>query len=933
MNNSATTWLMKLMARRRQQHAGRVRPPNTTESFQLRPCVLAWLAALAIGLLPAPTLGQAAGAYLLRGHVPPAIARFQLKPTGRLPATNTLRLAIGLPLRNQPELTSLLQRIYDPGSPDYHHYLTLQEFTERFGPTEDDYHALAAFAKARGLTVTSESANRMLLDVSGRVSDIEAAFHVTLRMYQHPTESRQFYAPDVEPSVDAPVSILHISGLDNYASSFPNHHVGPADVNGVPVVSSGSGSNGNYFGSDFRNAYVPGSTLTGTGQTVGLFEMDGYYLQDITNYESQAGIPLVPIQNILLDGMSGNPINTNYVQEASLDIEMAIAMAPGLSNVVVFEGNNWDDIVNSMATNSWIKQFSSSLGIIAGTADASLENSFQLMAAQGQSFFLASGDGDAFTGALMVPDDCTNITTVGGTILSMNGSGASYASETVWNAGYQGSGGGISTITAIPQYQQNLDLAAARGSRTMRNVPDVAMIGSGVWAIYENGVSNSVFGTSCAAPLWAGFTALVNQQAAANGQPPVGLLNPALYRVAGESIYASAFHDITTGNNAWGTLGSSGIAGSYDAFYACPGYDLCTGLGTPNGTNLINALLNPDPLVVTPGIGLAATGPLGGPFNAASQTFLLTNTGASALSWSVVNTSAWLNVSSGGGVLASHGWATVAVSLNSTASNMLAGTYAAGIWFSNVTSQVGQMRLCTLAVQSLVQNGGFETGDYTGWTFAGDGIVTNNQKLFVDDAVVGVNYELITDATNFIHSGLYGLALGDNKVAHLSQTLSTQPGQTYLLSFWMNNIGGQTPNQFTVNWITNATGTNILFSQVNVGAINTWSNYLFAVTATGTNTTLQFGVQNNQYFFGLDDISVLPVPPPRLSVPVQQGGAFALGWYSLPRIQYQVQYSTNLQGGWLPLGTNMGTNILDAFGDTNAMAGSPQKFYRLLTSP
>ena len=123
--------------------------------------------------------------------------------------------------------------------------------------------------------------------------------------------------------------------------------------------------------------------------------MDGYYLQDITNYENQAGItPLVPMQNVLLNGLTGAPQNTDAVSEVSLDIEMAISMAPGLSKVVVFEGNNWDNILNSMVSHSEIKQFSCSWGF-SGAEDATMANDFLMMTAQGQSFFLASGDGDA----------------------------------------------------------------------------------------------------------------------------------------------------------------------------------------------------------------------------------------------------------------------------------------------------------------------------------------------------------------------------------------------------------------------------------------------------------------------------------------------------------------------------------------------------------
>ena len=144
------------------------------------------------------------------------------QPVGRLPGAQRLNLAIGLPLRNQQELDALLQQLYDPASPNYRRYLTPEQFTERFGPTETDYQALMDFAKSNGLTVTVTHPNRVVLDVAGTVTDIEKAFHLTLRVYRHPPEARDFYAPDVEPSVDFGVPILHISGLDNYSLPHPN---------------------------------------------------------------------------------------------------------------------------------------------------------------------------------------------------------------------------------------------------------------------------------------------------------------------------------------------------------------------------------------------------------------------------------------------------------------------------------------------------------------------------------------------------------------------------------------------------------------------------------------------------------------------------------------------------------------------------------------
>jgi uncharacterized repeat protein (TIGR01451 family) len=115
-----------------------------------------------------------------------------------------------------------------------------------------------------------------------------------------------------------------------------------------------------------------------------------------------------------------------------------------------------------------------------------------------------------------------------------------------------------------------------------RNVPDVALTADNVYVIFGGGQTGIFGGTSCAAPLWAGFTSLINEQGTNNGMAPIGFLNPTLYALATKAIYTNCFHDITTGNNTW--------SGSPNLFFAVNNYDLCTGLGTPNGTNLINAL-------------------------------------------------------------------------------------------------------------------------------------------------------------------------------------------------------------------------------------------------------------------------------------------------------------------------------------------------------
>ncbi len=218
------------------------------------------------------------------------------------------------------------------------------------------------------------------------------------------------------------------------------------------------------------------------------------------------------------------------------------------------------------------------------------------------------------------------------------------------------------------------------------------MVASDIY-IRLNGLDYTVWGTSCAAPLWAGFAALVNQQAAAAGRAPIGFVNPALYSIGLGTIYSSAFHDIITGNNQ--------RPGSTTKFVAVKGYDLCTGWGTPAGKSLIIALANYEPLFVLPGTGFVSQGGVGGPFTVTSQKFSLTNAGTTPISWSIANTSSWLKVSSSGGTLQTKGSiANVTVSLNASASNLLVGTYNSTLRFKNVTDSVIQYRPFTLSVLS-----------------------------------------------------------------------------------------------------------------------------------------------------------------------------------------------------------------------------------------
>jgi len=260
---------------------------------------------LLCGICPVP----GANLKVLPGHVPKVIS--SLKPIGRLAATNELRLAIGLPLRDAAGLDSFLARVYDPASPQFRQFLTPEEFTARFGPTEQDYEAVKVFARTNGLFLTATDDNRLVLDVAGPAAAVERALSLTLRTYRHPAEARDFFAPDVEPSVDAALPMVDVQGLSNLARPRPKLHQMDAArlANARPQDGSAPDGSGAYFGNDFRNAYAPDTTLTGAGQEVGLVEFDGFYASDIAAYAAAAGNGRtnIVIQTVLLDGYNGVP--------------------------------------------------------------------------------------------------------------------------------------------------------------------------------------------------------------------------------------------------------------------------------------------------------------------------------------------------------------------------------------------------------------------------------------------------------------------------------------------------------------------------------------------------------------------------------------------------------------------------------------------------
>jgi subtilase family serine protease len=510
----------------------------------------------------------------LTTHIPKLVTSHTAPLIGAPAPGEAMELTFSMPLKDAAGLRSLITDLYTRGSPNYRHYLSVPEFTARFSPSQAEYDALTAYAVANHLVPRKPAANRHVLDVTGRVADVERALHVTIGLYRNPADGRVFFAPDREPTPDFASPILHISGLDNATPPF-NHLIRGDKTKTVSHTPTGSGPGGQFLGSDMRAAYYGGTALTGAGQSVGLYEYLGYEISDVQLYFSSIGQTFtVPVVGEAVNGAKLGCNGKCDDSEQVLDIEETISMAPGLDQVVVYVGKNETAVLNQMAADDSCKQLSSSWGWIADAA--TLDPIFMEYAAQGQSFVDATGDdGYHLLADAVWPGDDDYVTGIGGTDITTNGAGGPWQKEIGW----ADSGGGPSPDgIPIPAYQVPFVTAANAGSTTLRNTPDIsANANTDFFSCWDGYCVTGSGGTSYAAPLWAGFIALANQEAGWTARPVVGFLNPTLYTLGASPHYSEIFHDQTKGFNG--------------RYIARPGYDLVTGFGSPNGQAFINALI------------------------------------------------------------------------------------------------------------------------------------------------------------------------------------------------------------------------------------------------------------------------------------------------------------------------------------------------------
>ncbi|HBE26631.1 MAG TPA: hypothetical protein DDW33_13195 [Ktedonobacter sp.] len=575
------------------------------------------------------------------GGLPPLLNVSTL--LGNDQANRTMQLSVNLALRNQDQLNALLHDLYDPSSPAYHQFLSVADFAQRFGPTIDQQQAVEDYLTRHGFTITQTYPNHLVIDFSGPEALAEQTFGVTIKDYRSPL-GRHFFANANVPTLPAYLAnfVSFIGGLDN-ANQFyhppitsPNGNLthnpnAGANCPSAGVSSGGSGGGGifgglggsqvSYIPNQFAKAYnydgLHSAGLQGAGQTVGVFELDGYSQSDVQTYTQCFGGGSVPISNVILDGFNGQP-GAGAV-EVELDMEVIMSMAPKLSKMIVYEAPNTTQGYN----DEFARIVSDRTPVISvswgdceknmGQPEAQQENKFfQEAAAQGQSILVASGDsgssscfqlgGSSFDTSLNADDPAAQpfVTAVGGTTLSLN-SANSYQSEHVWNGGLFGGagGGGISQYWKQPAWQKGPG-TQNQYSNGMRETPDVSLdadpaSGYPIYCTAGSSCSGSgwltIGGTSAAAPMWAAMVVLTNEEAAQQGKKPVGFLNPALYTIGSGSHYHSDFHDITPPTDTSTPSNNDEIGFNGGAYPVTNGYDMATGWGTFDATKLATDLV------------------------------------------------------------------------------------------------------------------------------------------------------------------------------------------------------------------------------------------------------------------------------------------------------------------------------------------------------
>jgi kumamolisin len=470
--------------------------------------------------------------------------------------------------------------------------LSHDEFATAYGADPENIDRVHAFAAANNLQVvpTDNEVARRTVKLQGTVSNLEKAFGVTLNDYQHPKGRYRGRTGAIHVPPELADVVQGVFGLDNRPQAVPHSR-----FRRLSGASDAAAENITYTPPQVAALYSFPTGVNGAGETIGIIELGGGFNQsDITSYFKSLNIKAPTVTAVSVDNGSNDPTTPDSADgEVLLDIEVAGGVAPGAKIVVYFTTNTSQGFQDALSTaihdtTNNPSAISISWGGPESTWTSQSMQTFdqvaQEAAALGVTITVASGDSGSSDGVsdgsnnVDFPASSSNVLACGGT--SLDSSDGAITSETVWNDGADGgaTGGGFSTVFARPSYQSSLP--ASFSSQTGRGVPDVAGVADPDtgYSILVDGQQEVVGGTSAVAPLWAGLVALLNQQLGKR----VGFLNPTIYALAEPD---NGFNDITDGDN-----------GSYSAG---PGWDPCTGLGSPIGTTLATLLAAPPSVTPT----------------------------------------------------------------------------------------------------------------------------------------------------------------------------------------------------------------------------------------------------------------------------------------------------------------------------------------------
>jgi len=510
--------------------------------------------------------------------------KIALAGSDRKPATGA---SVGRPVDNHEvvHVTLVLRRrtqtakleSFAFSSPQQINHHSREEYGLIHGASPADIAVVEAFAHEYGLTVTERSQARRTVVLSGTAENMQLAFDTKLAHYDSPRGSYRGRTGSIMIAEELQPIVAAVLGLDNRPIAKPHLRIHAAQPPGslTPV--------------QVAKLYNFPTGANGAGQTIGIIELGGgYKASDLKTYFKALGITAPVVTSVSVDqGVNQPGVDKNSDGEVMLDIEVAGAVAPGARIVVYFAPNTDQGFVDAITTavhdtvnkpsvvsiswggpeDSWTQQ----------SADAMLQ-AVTDAAAVGVTVTAAAGDDGATDGVsdnklhVDLPACLPPVLGCGGTRL--NTSNGALTSEVVWNelANQEGAtGGGVSKLFPIPTYQASAGVPKQPETNFAgRGVPDVSGDADPVtgYAVRVDGKNQVIGGTSAVAPLWAGLTALMNQQLGR----PLGFMQPAIYQIG-----SSAFRDITSGNN-----------GGYSA---SNGWDPCTGFGSPNGTALVNALM------------------------------------------------------------------------------------------------------------------------------------------------------------------------------------------------------------------------------------------------------------------------------------------------------------------------------------------------------